>query len=71
LSDSFQIGTINPREGDPQMTERLKFAVLLAAAKLARRLFTRVARGGMTAELLLQAAGVDVDRLVAESQPVR
>lgn len=46
------------------MVERLTFAVLHGMAKLARRGFTRLARRGVSAELLLSAAGVDVDRLV-------
>lgn len=46
--------------------ERLTFAALLRVAKVARRVFTRLARHSMGAEFLLQAAGVDVDRLVQD-----
>lgn len=60
--DSFCSGP--NRKKEIHVAERLTLAALLNLAKLARRAFTRLARRGMTAELLLLAAGVDVDRLV-------
>jgi hypothetical protein len=50
------------------MAERLTHAVLLGAARLARRGFTRIARRGITAELLLSAAGIDAERLAREGR---
>lgn len=40
-------------------------AVGIRAARLVRRLLTRICRGNITAGLYLRAAGVDVDRLAA------
>ena len=52
------------------MVDRITTTVLLALAKLARRSFKRLARRSMRSELLLLAAGVDVDRLRLEKQRV-
>lgn len=50
------------------MFDRIVASALLALAKLARRSFRRIARRSVRAELLLLAAGVDVDRLVRENR---
>lgn len=52
------------------MYDRIATSALLALAKLARRTFKRLAHRSMRAELLLLAAGIDVDRLRHEGQRV-
>jgi hypothetical protein len=51
------------------MTERLTLAALFNLAKLTRRVLARIARRSVDAELLLMAAGVDVDSFFLERQP--
>lgn len=50
------------------MAERLTLSTLSHAARFARRGLARIARRSMTAELLLQEAGVDTERLTRGQQ---
>lgn len=49
--------------------QRLAYTALVRLAEFTRRGLTRLARRSVTAGLLLQHAGVDVDRLAREGRP--